>query len=101
MILVLVAVGAIIFIILRRKRRSAISQIPLREMEETSSISRSIPILSNITIGKVLGEGNFGKVYMGLWNETPVALKVVGQVNDRRDFQNETAVLWYHVNHRH
>ena len=44
---------------------------------------------------KVLGKGSFGKVYYGRYFKSPVAVKIVKDVNKEfwKDFENEIQIL--------
>ena len=33
-------------------------------------------VFEDVQLGPLLGQGGYGKVYRGLWNKTPVAVKV-------------------------
>jgi hypothetical protein len=77
-------------------------------MNDLEKLERDIPIITDITIGKQLGAGNFGEVrnlrhstrsyskqvYMGTaWETTSVALKrLKGELLD--EFIAEASVLW-------
>jgi len=50
--------------------------------------------INGIVIGKKLGQGKFGDVYLGVWNETTfVALKCLKVSNDFKQFENEMELL--------
>lgn len=49
--------------------------------------------LSNVTVGKRLGGGNFGDVYRGVWDTTPVALKKTISGTDFVEFEREASML--------
>jgi len=50
--------------------------------------------IENITIGKRLGEGNFGDVYKGIWNgTTAVALKKLKLQENNESFLTESSTL--------
>jgi serine/threonine protein kinase len=50
--------------------------------------------LQNITIGKKLGAGSFGEVFLGTWEGTNVAMKKLsgGLIEE---FKQEASILWY------
>lgn len=64
------------------------------DTELPSVSSLQLQLLTGIELGAVLGEGTFGKVYKGNWNETNVALKQLKDENDQK-FQREVSLLWY------
>ncbi len=51
-------------------------------------------VLEDVKIGKKLGEGNFGEVFLGTWAATDVALKKLNG-GEIEAFQLEAAILWY------
>jgi len=48
--------------------------------------------LTGIDVTKVIGKGNYGEVYFGYWNKTPVALKKLSGLQG--DFEKEFKVLF-------
>ena len=55
-------------------------------------LSDNIPVLKDVEIGKVIGEGAFGEVYKAKWNNIDVALKST-KGEDLQDFQNELQIM--------
>jgi len=94
----------IVFFINRRRKRNSVK----RESEQ-NSISliespkqykyKTITQLHEITIGKKLGGGNYGEVYLGNWNGTDVALKKMKNNEDFISFEKEASVLMTLGNH--
>eukprot|EP01117_Protostelium_nocturnum_P005145 TRINITY_DN1869_c0_g1_i1.p1 TRINITY_DN1869_c0_g1~~TRINITY_DN1869_c0_g1_i1.p1 ORF type:complete len:1565 (+),score=427.51 TRINITY_DN1869_c0_g1_i1:17-4711(+) len=76
-VLILLVIIAIVLFVLRKRRYSSFR-------ESTLDFRMSSMELSNVTIGNIIGEGNFGQVYMGQWNGTTVALKNV-KVHDEKE----------------
>ena len=52
----------------------------------------TIPILTDIEIGKAIGSGAFGDVYQAKWNNIDVALKST-RAEDLTEFQNEIQLM--------
>ena len=50
--------------------------------------------LKDVRIGKKLGEGNFGEVFMGSWAATDVAMKKLSG-GEIEAFQQEASILWF------
>ena len=57
--------------------------------EPTSSVQR----LQGIKVGKKLGSGNFGEVYIGTWNGSEIALKKLSE-GQAEEFEREASLLW-------
>lgn len=55
--------------------------------------SYNVHYLAGIEKKDVIGAGGFGQVFLGIWNETQVALKQLTNGNDK-DFQREVDTLW-------
>lgn len=50
-----------------------------RGSDQMLEISRSRnQVFEDVQLGPLLGQGGYGKVYRGLWDKTPVAVKVWG-----------------------
>lgn len=93
-------ISAIIFIIAitiflwrKMKRRTYHSESSL-EMIQKHSSSSFVSLLENVKVKTLIGEGSFGKVFKGNWNETDVALKQLKNEDDK-EFQREVDTLWY------
>jgi serine/threonine protein kinase len=48
---------------------------------------------NELAIERVIGEGSYGKVYLGKWNDAPVALKFCEKKSNETDFVSEIKVL--------
>ena len=75
-------VAAIIFIVFRRgPKRGGAPKTALRDVYD-------------IKILELLGDGNFGEVFRGMWQgTTEVALKKLRNQDDFNQFANEAAIL--------
>jgi predicted Ser/Thr protein kinase len=66
---------------------------------ETKTISTEVVIgksfieFEEITIEKELGEGSYGKVFLGKWNGSPVALKFCRTKEKTEDFKKELKLM--------
>ena len=56
-----------------------------------------MPLIENVKIIKVIGEGSFGQVLLGEWNGTKIAMKKLVDINDDAilEFEQEAKLLWY------
>jgi len=75
----IVVVSVIAFFLIRRRRRSKLSKvavvpIPIQELSKEVNSSELIAF-EEISIGPVLGSGQFGQVLYGDWGSVSVALK--------------------------
>jgi serine/threonine protein kinase len=61
----------------------------------SASIKHTEISFNNLIIEKELGEGSYGKVYLGKWNYSPVALKFCKKGLDADDFLRELKILMY------
>lgn len=91
-----------------------LSQRASQESTKSSLLSErkgSEPLIPNLVLGKVLGAGNFGRVYKGLWEGKLVAVKVVqhditvqakvlNEVNLMCSFKHKNVVTAYHYINR-
>ncbi len=50
--------------------------------------------IAQIEIGKPLGHGKFGEVYLGKWQDTNVALKKISSEGAIDSFEREVQVIW-------
>jgi predicted Ser/Thr protein kinase len=65
---------------------------------EITSLTKQIQIPFNeIVIEKEIGEGSYGKVCLGRWNNAPVALKFCRNKSKIDDFVSEIKVMMYAV----
>ncbi len=54
------------------------AQLPARPSRETSTgLTQALHDFSRLTLRRRLGEGSFGEVHLGTWNETDVVVKVL------------------------
>eukprot|EP01114_Cavostelium_apophysatum_P023761 TRINITY_DN9057_c0_g1_i1.p1 TRINITY_DN9057_c0_g1~~TRINITY_DN9057_c0_g1_i1.p1 ORF type:complete len:485 (-),score=84.33 TRINITY_DN9057_c0_g1_i1:108-1562(-) len=61
--------------------------------------SKAIPLLTNITVERRLGGGNFGEVFLGTWNGAEVALKKLKDIENADDFEKELSILFHIGSH--
>jgi len=66
----------------------------VKGLRTADSFSPAIPELKNIDVKKRIGEGSFGEVFLGLWNDTKVALKKLKGLDEFEEFKAETGVLF-------
>eukprot|EP01118_Nematostelium_gracile_P013917 TRINITY_DN531_c0_g1_i1.p1 TRINITY_DN531_c0_g1~~TRINITY_DN531_c0_g1_i1.p1 ORF type:complete len:397 (-),score=127.51 TRINITY_DN531_c0_g1_i1:45-1235(-) len=83
-ILVIIIAVVIVILVFRRKKKP---------QDDVEMMALNSLRLENVTVQHKLGEGNFGAVYHGLWNETPVALKKLTQAEAFDEFAKEAALL--------
>lgn len=90
-----VASGALVAVLCVRRKLRKGAQISARismEQLKRSSLRR----IDDIEIKYLLGEGNFGRVWKGIWQgTTEVALKEIHEKEQFEEFENEAAVLQY------
>jgi serine/threonine protein kinase len=65
----------------------------------TSIKKHQIPF-ENIEVEKELGKGSYGKVCLGRWNDTPVALKFCKEKEGLDDFLKEANLMMYRTQKR-
>eukprot|EP01105_Mastigella_eilhardi_P011243 TRINITY_DN2601_c0_g1_i1.p1 TRINITY_DN2601_c0_g1~~TRINITY_DN2601_c0_g1_i1.p1 ORF type:complete len:258 (+),score=62.77 TRINITY_DN2601_c0_g1_i1:661-1434(+) len=73
-------------------RRRPVAAAPDRLLPVVPQQSKSVKLLTDIEIGCVIGEGNFGKVYRGEWSGMRVALKTTVDL-DRTALLLEATIL--------
>jgi len=56
----------------------------IQDENEKQEIERKIPLLKDIEIKNKLGEGNFGVVMFGIWENQEIAMKSIGSNKIRR-----------------
>eukprot|EP01114_Cavostelium_apophysatum_P012135 TRINITY_DN2692_c0_g1_i1.p1 TRINITY_DN2692_c0_g1~~TRINITY_DN2692_c0_g1_i1.p1 ORF type:complete len:582 (-),score=92.58 TRINITY_DN2692_c0_g1_i1:932-2677(-) len=124
-LIIINAIGIAIFIFLRRRRQrakaaamklksaggsgTAIEMTPRdrRSIEDSKQragsleLARTIPKIENIEIRNILGKGNFGEVYLGIWNHSEVACKKLKNGEDLDSFEKEAALLFSIGSHPH
>jgi hypothetical protein len=108
----LIGVGLILFFILfiNKRRKNKLSQIKPRTnstnpTSELSTQSFSFPTqnttkysqigFNEFVLEREIGEGSYGKVYVGNWNGTHVALKFCRNKAKVEDVINEMKLLMY------
>ncbi len=54
---------------------------------------------TGLVIGKEIGSGQFGKVYQGIYNSTPVAIKILHDIDPKNSIEifQEFEILKYHT----
>jgi len=63
--------------------------------ELQNSIERSQILFKELVIVKEIGEGSYGKVFFGKWNDAPVALKFCRNKGNLSNFLGEIKVMLY------
>jgi predicted Ser/Thr protein kinase len=118
----LIGIGIILFLVLfikkRRKRREkqmtetknaavAFNEISLKQSNETKSTNQTSTMsiceistslsgvirFNDIFVEKEVGEGSYGKVYVGKWNGAHVALKFCKNKGQIEEFTNEMKLM--------
>eukprot|EP01117_Protostelium_nocturnum_P013365 TRINITY_DN4981_c0_g1_i1.p1 TRINITY_DN4981_c0_g1~~TRINITY_DN4981_c0_g1_i1.p1 ORF type:complete len:1284 (+),score=378.10 TRINITY_DN4981_c0_g1_i1:76-3927(+) len=92
-VIFIVVVIAIIFFVRYRRMK----QTQETEMGAISQMERLM--LADVKVGTSIGEGFFGKVYVGVWNGLDVALKAVGEGEDSGRSFKEEVLLMNKMNH--
>ncbi|KAF7814188.1 putative LRR receptor-like serine/threonine-protein kinase [Senna tora] len=106
LIIIILLVSLAIWIILKTKKRKGLLTNSTKEKSlELKNRAFSYSKILNITnnLQNLIGEGGFGKVYLGtLKNDTKVAVKLLSQssVQGHREFRSELELLMV-VHHRH
>eukprot|EP01114_Cavostelium_apophysatum_P021699 TRINITY_DN7641_c0_g1_i1.p1 TRINITY_DN7641_c0_g1~~TRINITY_DN7641_c0_g1_i1.p1 ORF type:complete len:1296 (+),score=191.81 TRINITY_DN7641_c0_g1_i1:64-3951(+) len=91
-ILFLTAVIAAAYLIYRRRLQNKPEvELPMAPLITTPVM----PVLKDITVGTRLGSGNFGEVFLGIWNGTNVALKKLKTSEDEIEFEKELGILFH------
>jgi predicted Ser/Thr protein kinase len=63
-----------------------------------TSLTKQIQISFNeLIVGKEIGEGSYGQVCLGRWNDAPVALKFCRNKSKIDDFLSEIRIMMYVV----
>merc|ERR1711981_1255300 len=83
-LIILIAIAIGFFVLSKIKKQRRLVNLEL--------LSDNIPVLKDVEIGKVIGEGAFGEVYKAKWNNIDVALKST-KGEDLQDFQNELQIM--------
>jgi predicted Ser/Thr protein kinase len=66
-------------------------------IEAKSVVKHSRIPFPELIIEKELGKGSYGKVYLGKWNNAPVALKFCRKKENIEDFAKEIRVMLYGI----
>jgi hypothetical protein len=66
------------------------SSLPFQNAPKISQIS-----FNELTIEKEIGEGSYGKVCVGKWNQAAVALKFCRRKGNMNEFMNEMKLMMY------
>jgi Protein tyrosine and serine/threonine kinase len=91
------SVIALTLVFRRRQRREALDDAGFVDVSSTSTRGESTRIeeaerLNDVTVGKKIGQGNFGSVFLGEWSGLPVAIKQITSGNIS-ELQSEFSVL--------
>jgi len=82
--------------VIRRNKKIDLPDIDLDwEVYSPKNVTEGskVPELKDITIKKKIGEGGFGEVFLGVWNDTKVALKKL-KADDVEEFKREAGTLF-------
>jgi predicted Ser/Thr protein kinase len=60
-------------------------------------LTRSQISFNELVVEKEIGEGSYGKICLGRWNDAPVALKFCRNKSDVHDFVGEIKIMMYVV----
>jgi predicted Ser/Thr protein kinase len=60
-------------------------------------LTRSQISFNELVVEKEIGEGSYGKVCLGRWNDAPVALKFCRKKTNVDDFVSEIKIMMYVV----
>jgi serine/threonine protein kinase len=63
--------------------------------ESSGFLSRSQISFNELIVEKEIGEGSYGKVCLGRWNDAPVALKFCNKKTNLDDFLSEIKIMMY------
>jgi predicted Ser/Thr protein kinase len=64
-------------------------------VRNTSSLSRSQIAFKDIEVQREIGEGSYGKVFLGKWNAASVAIKFCKKRGNIQEFLNEIQLMMY------
>lgn len=71
---VTVSIVIVLLVVVKSKKskKPASTDVEMLKSGSLSSVATvmQLPVISNIEIKKKLGEGNFGEIYLGVWNGT-------------------------------
>jgi predicted Ser/Thr protein kinase len=109
-----VGIGIFVALFKRKKskkepKRNVYSELSQIRLEEPKNIERDTPIeelrrsqqglrhsqisFNELTVDRELGEGSYGKVCLGRWNDAPVALKFCRKKTSMDEFMSEVKIL--------
>jgi hypothetical protein len=66
-------------------------------VEAQSGLKRSLISYNELVVEKQIGEGSYGKVCLGKWNNAAVALKFCRNKGSIEDFAKEIRVMMYGI----
>jgi predicted Ser/Thr protein kinase len=66
-------------------------------VESTSLTKQAVISFNELVVEKEIGEGSYGKVCLGRWNDAPVALKFCRNKSKIDDFVSEIKIMMYVV----
>lgn len=90
--------AGIAFFFMRKRRKLGKDANLEQELKQLPDLSRTqsamiTPMLNDIEIKEKLGGGNFGEVYLGMWNSAPVAAKKLKDPSNQAEFKKELDTL--------
>lgn len=78
----------------KKHQQQTLDSIPLQTSKRDSLVNlQELETLSNVQIKQLLGKGNFGAVYLAVWNGTPVAAKKLNNKEEWNAFLREASIL--------
>eukprot|EP01119_Soliformovum_irregulare_P004949 TRINITY_DN1616_c0_g1_i4.p1 TRINITY_DN1616_c0_g1~~TRINITY_DN1616_c0_g1_i4.p1 ORF type:complete len:1417 (+),score=326.72 TRINITY_DN1616_c0_g1_i4:457-4251(+) len=85
----------IIIIIVLSKRHPSPKRDAIPDIDFEMTTKHFVPNIpgEDIDKKKMLGQGNFGQVYYGMWHETHVALKSLHDIDGFKEFMKESELL--------
>eukprot|EP01117_Protostelium_nocturnum_P012030 TRINITY_DN4404_c0_g1_i1.p1 TRINITY_DN4404_c0_g1~~TRINITY_DN4404_c0_g1_i1.p1 ORF type:complete len:1716 (-),score=556.93 TRINITY_DN4404_c0_g1_i1:204-5351(-) len=90
--LLLIALVLVVIILMKRRQN--------RRKARKEDVLLAQLMLSDVEVGQMIGKGNFGEVYKGVWNGTTVALKgLTGEDQSELEKFKSEIMLLYKLNH--